>query len=223
MLNLKPFLQIDIGVNEKYSPYVLEYLIFRYLCALICFIISKNMNYSRRDFIKKMGLLYGSILFYPSCSKNLTSYRVFTTDEAECLIAFCEQLIPADQDAGATDAEVIRFIDKQTHIRFPNDLPTYQKGVTALQATCKELYGVLFEKLDSSTQIEIMKKMEQGNLPIAHWEQIGQKSFFDLVLSRTMQGFYGSPRHGGNKDYVSYRMLKLDYPLLVGQNRYRHG
>ena len=181
------------------------------------------MNLSRRDFIKKMGLLYGSILLYPSCSRNMTSYKVFTDDEADCLIALCEQFIPADRDAGATDAEVIRFIDKQTHLRFPNDLPTYQKGVVALQASCKEQYGLLFEKLDPSTQIETMKKMEQGKLPALHWEQISQQSFFNLVLSRTMQGFYGSPRHGGNKNYVSYRMLKLDYPLLVGQNRYRHG
>ena len=35
-----------------------------------------------------------------------------------------------------------------------------------------------------------------------------------------MQGFYGSPRHGGNKDYASYRMLGLDYPNIIGQNRY---
>jgi gluconate 2-dehydrogenase gamma chain len=41
-----------------------------------------------------------------------------------------------------------------------------------------------------------------------------------LAVDRTMQGFYGAPRHGGNKDYASFKMMKLDYPLLVGQNRY---
>jgi len=35
-----------------------------------------------------------------------------------------------------------------------------------------------------------------------------------------MQGYYGSPRHGGNKDNMSYKMLKLDYPVVIGQNRY---
>ena len=181
------------------------------------------MNYSRRDFIKKIGLLYGSVMFYPSCSKNITSYRVFSDSEAACLIALCEQIIPADEDAGATDAGVIYFIDQQTHLRFPKDLPTYQKGIIALQATCVERYGLLFEKLDATTQIETMKALEQGQLPKEHWEDISQQSFFNLVLSRTMQGFYGSPRHGGNKNYVSYRMLKLDYPLLIGQNRYNNG
>ena len=177
----------------------------------------------RRDFIKRIGVLYGSILFYPSCTKRSSLYRVFSNDEAACLIAICEQLIPADQDPGATDAGVIFFIDRQTHIRFPKDLTTYQKGIAALQTSCKVQYGMLFEQLESAAQIETMKRMEQGRLPAEHWEGISQQSFFNLVLNRTMQGFYGSPRHGGNKDYVSYRMLKLDYPLLVGQNRYRHG
>ena len=181
------------------------------------------MNCTRRDFIKKVGLLYGSIMLYPSCSNNGTSYRVFTHSEAACLIALCEQIIPADQDGGATDADVIRFIDRQTQLRFPGDLQTYRKGIAALQATCEEQHGRPFEKLDYSGQLEVMKTLEKGNLPAAHWEGIGQQSFFNLVLNRTMQGFYGSPRHGGNKNYISYRMLKLDYPLLVGQNRYRNG
>jgi len=150
------------------------------------------------------------------------SYRVFTNDEAECLIALCEQIIPADHDAGATDAGVIHFIDRQTHLRFPDDLPIYQKGIAALQATCKGEYGLLFEKTDHSIQIEIVKSMERGRLPAEYWDGIHQQTFFSLVLNRTMQGFYGSPRHGGNRNYVSYRMLKLDYPLVVGQNRYHN-
>ena len=181
------------------------------------------MNFSRRDFIKQIGLLYGSIMYYPSCSQPITSYRVFTNSEAECLIALCDQIIPADQDAGATDAGVIHFIDRQTHLRFPNDLLTYQKGISALQATCAERYSTQFEKLDNATKISIMQELEQGHLPEKHWVEIQQQSFFNLVLTRTMQGFYGSPRHGGNKNYVSYRMLKLDYPLLIGQNRYKNG
>ena len=179
------------------------------------------MNYSRRDFVKKLGLLYGSLLLIPSCRQPATPYRVFTDNEAACLIALSEQIIPADQDPGATDAGVIHYIDRQTHLRFPNELPIYQKGIAALQATCQAMFGRLFEKIETVTQIEIMKSLEQGRLPAEHWEGIGQQSFFNLVLNRTMQGFYGSPRHGGNKNYVSYRMLRLDYPLLIGQNRYR--
>ncbi|MGV8094938.1 MAG: gluconate 2-dehydrogenase subunit 3 family protein [Mangrovibacterium sp.] len=182
------------------------------------------MKQNRRDFIRTLGLAYSSILLAPSCSTSPGPYyRVFTKPEAECLMALCEQIIPADDNPGATDAGVIHFIDKQTSLRFPDDLKVYRQGIASLQAVCRAKYGKLFEELDGKIQVDLMKDMERNKLPEEYWPEAGQSAFFSLVLNRTMQGFYGSPRHGGNENYVSYRMMKLDYPLLVGQNRYRNG
>ncbi|SFS39221.1 gluconate 2-dehydrogenase gamma chain [Porphyromonadaceae bacterium NLAE-zl-C104] len=64
------------------------------------------------------------------------------------------------------------------------------------------------------------KRWTPPPLPPSFWGKINQKEFFNIVLRNTMQGFYGSPRHGGNKNYVSFRMMRLDFPLLIGQNRY---
>jgi gluconate 2-dehydrogenase gamma chain len=65
-----------------------------------------------------------------------------------------------------------------------------------------------------------MEQMEAGKLPEEFWTEVNQRSFFNMLLDHSMQGFYGSPRHGGNKNYVSYKMMKLDYPHVLGQNRY---
>ena len=46
------------------------------------------------------------------------------------------------------------------------------------------------------------------------------RPFFELVRSHTMQGYYGTPRHGGNRDAVSWRMLGLDEPPLRGRAQY---
>ena len=63
--------------------------------------------------------------------------------------------------------------------------------------------------------------MIEGNkMDNSVWER--PSDFFHLILAHTMQGYYGSPIHGGNKDYMSFNMLGLDYPLVVGQNRYRN-
>ena len=180
------------------------------------------MKHNRRDFIKRMGFITGSVLFLPACSYQAkNTYRVLSDDEASCLIALCEQIIPADEDPGATDAGVINFIDKQIALRFPEEKDFMKKGVVALEASCQALHKKKFEELDFSTQTTVVASMERNQLPDEYWSEIRQRTFFDRVVQRTMQGFYGMPRHGGNKDYVSYRMLKLDYPLLVGQNRYR--
>jgi gluconate 2-dehydrogenase gamma chain len=178
-------------------------------------------TYSRRKFIGMMGVIYGSVLLYPSCSRTAASrYRVFTDAEAACLIALCEQIIPADHDPGATDAGVIHYIDKQAAERFHGDTSLFKQGIAALQEFCKTQHGKLFEELEASVQIEIMRTMEQNKLTGGDWGELKQSSFMGRTVERTMQGFYGAPRHGGNKDYVSFKMMKLDYPLLVGQNRY---
>jgi gluconate 2-dehydrogenase gamma chain len=44
--------------------------------------------------------------------------------------------------------------------------------------------------------------------------------FFELVRRHTLQSYYGSPRHGGNRDAVSWRMLGLDEPPLRGRAQY---
>jgi len=178
-------------------------------------------DYNRREFIKTLGLLYGSLLIAPACtpSSEMQSYQAFTEEEAACLIALCEQIIPADEFPGATDAGVIRFIDKQSKLRFPKERTLFKDGVASLQAWCKATHNRLFEDLDASAQIAILQSMEKDEIKSGLWK-VSPKEFFEKFLVRTMQGFYGSPRHGGNKDYVSFKMLKLDYPALVGRNRY---
>ncbi|MDR1335605.1 MAG: gluconate 2-dehydrogenase subunit 3 family protein [Tannerella sp.] len=177
-------------------------------------------NYNRRRFIKAVGLLYGGLLIAPACTPSAGSrYRAFTDGEAACLIALCEQLIPADEYPGATDAGVIHFIDRQSKLRFPNERTLFKRGVASLQAWCRAERGQLFEDLDAPAQTAIMQAMEKDEIKSDLWE-VSPREFFNRLLARAMQGFYGSPRHGGNRDYVSFKMLKLDYPQLIGQNRY---
>jgi gluconate 2-dehydrogenase gamma chain len=39
------------------------------------------------------------------------------------------------------------------------------------------------------------------------------------VRNHTLEGYYGSPRHGGNRDAVSWRMLGLDEPPICAAAR----
>ncbi len=180
------------------------------------------MKSNRRQFIKQCMLLYGSVLFLPSCRPSAAPvwYSGFTAQEASAIDAICEQLIPADDYPGAREAGVIHYIDKLLYQRFPQHKQTYRQGLAGVEACSQALYGNSFAELTGAQQIAMLELMERGELPARYWPQTTQKAFFELILAHTMQGFYGSPRHGGNKDYVSYRMMKLDYPLLIGQNRY---
>lgn len=178
---------------------------------------------NRRAFIKKcITSFYGSLLLLPACNFEVKNkqYYSFTIAEAKCLAAICEQFIPADDYPGAKEAGVVNFIDKLLYQRFPDMKIKYLNGISSLENYCMIKFGKPFEELSWDDQYNILEYMEKGLLPQEYWEKISQQQFFNMVLRNTMQGFYGPPRHGGNKDYVSYRMMKLDFPLLIGQNRY---
>ena len=149
------------------------------------------------------------------------AYRFFTLPEAELVIAICEQLIPADDTPGATETGAIGYIDRQLCGLFANHQSTYRRGLEAFRQTCLKTTSQAFPDLETSKKIEILTAVEAGKVPKELWGDPSPQEFFNLILAHTMQGFYGSPRHGGNRHYASYRMLGLAYPQFVGQNRYR--
>lgn len=177
---------------------------------------------NRRQFIKQAVICYGSLLLLPGCIRGTqkSSLRVFTNEEAECLGCICEQLIPADNFSGAREAGVVNFIDKLLFQRFPELTEPYRNGVRSLENFCRETYRSTFAQLDWDAQHHVLTRMEKGELPVSFWKEPNQREFFNMTLRNTMQGYYGPPRHGGNENYVSYRMMRLDFPLLIGQNRY---
>ncbi|MEI7729745.1 MAG: gluconate 2-dehydrogenase subunit 3 family protein [Verrucomicrobiota bacterium] len=150
-------------------------------------------------------------------------YRFFSEAEAKLLIAICEQIIPRDDTPGATDAGVIYYIDRQISGVLARHQQSYRLGLEAFRQTCLQVYKTPFEQLPFAQQTDALRLLETGKAPKELWGDRSPSAFFGLVLDHTRQGFYGSPRHGGNRDYASYRMLGLAYPNLIGQNRYTPG
>jgi gluconate 2-dehydrogenase gamma chain len=138
-------------------------------------------------------------------------YRVLTAGEVAALEAWCDALIPPDQDAGAADAAVPRFIDIQLTRKFRKLLPKYRKALAAFALWRSKAPGAPVEKL--------LILMEKGKAPVEHFED-GGKDAFEMVLAHSMQGFYGSPRHGGNRDYASWRMLGVPLSPVRGREQY---
>jgi len=192
---------------------------------------SPNQPVSRRTALK-LGLAglvgvavgTGSTAMITRLTKSAPlTYRFFTDDEAALLIGICEQIIPADDTPGATQTGAIHYIDLQLVGVFKRHQQTYRRGLEAFRQTCLQEHGGLFESLSTTAKIEALRAIEAGRAPKELWGKPSPQAFFNLVLAHTMQSFYGSPRHGGNKDYASYRMLGLDYPPVVGRNRPRKG
>ncbi|MBN2348563.1 MAG: gluconate 2-dehydrogenase subunit 3 family protein [Bacteroidales bacterium] len=180
----------------------------------------KIARYNRRNFVKLSLTGMGSILLLPRCAQPQSKWRFFSDNEAKTIEAITEQIIPADEDAGAKEANVINFIDKQLVGYYKNHQEIYRKAVVGVNETSTIMFNKEFIQLTWEAQTSVLKTLESGEAPGDTWKIISSSGFFNLIRDHSMQGFYGSPRHGGNKNYVSYKMLNLDYPYYLGRNKY---
>jgi gluconate 2-dehydrogenase gamma chain len=182
--------------------------------------MAANNKLNRRHFVQLAALGTGSICLLPCCRRSASQWRFFTNSEALLIDAIAEQIIPADEWPGGRDSGVTNFIDKQLvgpYMRFQSK---YRKGIAAFQETCEARFQKKFENLDWDEQTGFLEMLEAGNMKEPCWAGGFDKEFFSMVRDHSMQAYYGSPIHGGNKNKMSYKMLKLDYPLIIGQNRY---
>jgi len=152
-----------------------------------------------------------------ACSANRSPWRFFSLDEARTLASMVDQIIPPDQDAGAVWAGVLNYIDRQVCGPYQNLQILYRRGLAGADQTSHSLYGRLFADLESHQQIELLHRLEDGKAQGPVWKQLSSTEFFGTVVDHTMQGFYGDPRHGGNREGVSWRMLNLPYPPIRGR------
>jgi len=179
------------------------------------------MNYkqNRRRFLKTSVAGMAGMTILSECSKPITTWRFFTDKQAKVITAMTEHIIPEDDDPGAADANVINFIDKQLVSHLEEYKEQYRKGIKGILETSNLRYGKPFDELEWNDQYQIMVDLESGKVEGDTWKEISPEAFFRMIRDHTMMGFYGSPRHGGNKDYISYRMLGLDYPFVIGRNK----
>ncbi|HVN21883.1 MAG TPA: gluconate 2-dehydrogenase subunit 3 family protein [Dongiaceae bacterium] len=154
-----------------------------------------------------------------ACNTNRSPWRFFTLDEARTLAAMVDQIVPPDQDAGAVWAGVINYIDLQLCGPYESLQKTYRQGLAAVDQSSQARYKKPFADLESNDQIAMLHLLEDGQDSGAAWKQISSREFFDTVVDHTMQGFYGDPRHGGNREGVSWKMLNLPYPPIRGRLR----
>ena len=178
-----------------------------------------SLRLNRRAFLQAALTAAAAAGTGVACSSNRSPWRFFTVDEARTLAGMVDQIIPPDQDAGAVWAGVVNYIDRQLCGPFQNLQNAYRHGLAGVDQSSQALYGKLFADLESIQQIDLLHRLEEGKTRGSGWEQLPSQEFFGMVVDHTMQGFYGDPRHGGNREGVSWKMLSLPYPPIRGRLR----
>jgi gluconate 2-dehydrogenase gamma chain len=137
------------------------------------------------------------------------TFRFFTDDQAALVDAVCETLIPSDGSPGAHAARVVNYIDIQLTRHFRKHRQAYREGIAAIQSTSRDKFSKPFPELPPDDRTAVLSEIEEKH-----------RAFFDLILTHARQGFYGDPRHGGNYEMASWKMVGLPFPPVRGRMRY---
>ncbi len=125
---------------------------------------------------------------------------ILTNDEVKFLEALVDQIIPPDEAPGAApgaaQAGVVFYIDKQLAGPLKRFQDNYRRGIPALRAACVAKTGKDFLALSFDERTAFLRAFASP--------------FFNLAIEHTMQGFYGSPEHGGNLNEASWKMLGIE-------------
>jgi gluconate 2-dehydrogenase gamma chain len=168
----------------------------------------------RRGFLKTgVAAAAGTV----ACAGPTSRWRALTNEEAKTLAAACDRIVPPDEDPGAAEAGAVSFIDRQLATRWKGELPSWRAGLRCLDATSRRLHGRPFAELPLEARTAVLLDVERGAVETADWGGIEPASFFRRLRDHTMMGFYGDPRHGGNKDRVSWKMLGVPDPPIRGR------
>ena len=168
---------------------------------------------SRREMLRRSAVL-GAVAAVPARvlaqTESAAPYVNLTAAEAATLEAFVARLIPNDANGpGALEAGAARYIDRALGDALVAMRPVYAAGLAALDAYARSTAGGSFASLPPERQDELLDDVEQsratGFVP-------SSRVFFDFVLGHTLEGTFGDPHYGGNRDFIGWELI--GYPGL---------
>ena len=169
----------------------------------------------------------------------------FTPAEWSFLNAACARLIPHDENGpGAVEAGVPRYIDRQMgtpwaegglwYMQGPfveakaefgyqaalTPRQQYRLGIKAIDDSVRAAADKSFAALAPAEQDDWLKRIEKGDVASP---DLPLKTFFTaFLLKNVMEGYFGDPLYGGNKDMAGWKLIghpgaRADYLEFVGE------
>jgi len=182
----------------------------------------------RREFLIVPATAIGGTLLYSLAGEPMrlqaqngtvkVPLHFFTAEEARVITAACARIFPTDASSpGATEANVVIYIDRQLAGPYGRDKYRYTKGPfvesypehgyqgkenprETYRAGIKAL-GADFASLSPADQDAKLRSIEKSH-------------FFQLLRTHTIEGMFSDPMHGGNAGLIGWQLVGYPGPRM---------
>jgi gluconate 2-dehydrogenase gamma chain len=137
--------------------------------------------------------------------EDVQTLMFLNEDEAKIIEAITARLIPGDSSSpGAKEAGAVIYID-QSLAGYYSFLQTfYRQGIDGLSLLSKTKYNASFVNLSEDQQDEILHEIEDSLIDDVPSRM---SKFFAVVYEHTLEGTFGDPLYGGNRNAVGWKLI----------------
>jgi gluconate 2-dehydrogenase gamma chain len=129
--------------------------------------------------------------------------EALSSDAVETLTAVVDRLIPDDAAGpGAVRAGVVDYIVGALGREHGRHRRTYEIGLRTLDERARAERGERFIELGTIERDELLRAIDAGGTPATELER-----FFELVRTHAMEGMFGDPSWGGNRDGAGWELI----------------
>ena len=131
--------------------------------------------------------------------------------QLSALGAAVDRIAPGDASgAGAIELGVVDYIEAA--LAEGVGARCWAEGLAALDACAAERHGARFDACAPDERDAILADFEAGR---AGSDLPDEAGFFELLRDHVLQGMFGDPSYGGNRDRGGWRLLSYPGPKLV--------
>jgi len=132
-----------------------------------------------------------------------------TAPQMKILEAFVERLIPRDElGPSAAEAGAQVYIDRALAGPNAGEKASFVEGLAAMDAFAQSSQGGAFASLAPEKRDAVITAFENGS--VASFANARQ--FFNRARRLTLEGMFGDPYYGGNKNFAGWDLIRYPGP-----------
>ncbi|HTR38028.1 MAG TPA: gluconate 2-dehydrogenase subunit 3 family protein [Bryobacteraceae bacterium] len=128
------------------------------------------------------------------------------------LEAFVERIIPKDElGPGAAESGVAVYINRSLGDYLKGEKAAFVEGLEATDAYAKRSHGRAFVELSPDQQDAVLTAMDDGKAD----GFANAQAFFARTRRLTLEGMFGDPYYGGNKNFAGWDLIRYPGPRMA--------
>jgi len=166
-------------------------------------------NISRRSVIASAALVPVAAI---TSAAQQASESALSASQLRTLEAFVDRLIPKDDlGPGATECGVAVYINRSLGDYLAPEKTAFIAGIDATDAFARRTEDRAFVDLSPEKQDALLTAMDNGTaagFPDA-------RAFFGRVRRLALEGMFGDPSYGGNRNFAGWDLIRYPGPRLA--------